>query len=78
MPLGLPNPSGPVMTGANFAESDGMDIAYFILNAALCMFLVPCPGVPGNMLTLYLKSPVSKAMMAISVACSAAEWTPYL
>ena len=72
MPLG-----GPSIIGANFVESDGIDIAYFILNEALCIFLVPCPGVPGTTLTLYLKSPVSKAMMAISVACSALELMPY-
>lgn len=40
------------------------------------MFLVPCPGLPG--LTLYLKSPVSKAMRLVKAAISPEDVIPYV
>ena len=42
------------------------------------VYLLPCPGTPGKTLTLYLKSPHSKAMSASKAACAPAEVIPYL
>lgn len=64
-------PAGAIAVAA--ALRAGMDSAYSRLKLAICIFLVPCPGLPGKWLMAYLKSAVSKAIKERSADISGGE-----